>query len=121
MAANASNDAGQWCARRDSNPQAVRHWLLRPACIPFHHPRRRFDFHPNQGDISPPEVADRSDSSTADVRVVFGDLRSRRQTDGFVHQSSIGSSKRANSANLSLTRESLQKPLATMVAAVRVT
>ena len=26
-----------WCARWDSNSQSFRHWLLRPACIPFHH------------------------------------------------------------------------------------
>ena len=24
-----------WCPRRDSNSQAFRHWLLRPACIPI--------------------------------------------------------------------------------------
>ncbi len=29
----------RWCAKRDLNPQAVGHRLLRPACIPFHHPR----------------------------------------------------------------------------------
>ncbi len=26
-----------WCGRRDSNPHTVRHRLLRPACLPFHH------------------------------------------------------------------------------------
>ena len=26
-----------WCPRRDSNSHAFRHWLLRPACLPFHH------------------------------------------------------------------------------------
>ena len=28
-----------WCGRGDSNPHAFRHWLLRPACLPFHHSR----------------------------------------------------------------------------------
>ena len=28
-----------WCVERDSNSQSFRHWLLRPACIPFHHRR----------------------------------------------------------------------------------
>lgn len=26
-----------WCPRGDSNSHASRHWLLRPACLPFHH------------------------------------------------------------------------------------
>ena len=26
-----------WWARRDSNSQSFRRWLLRPECIPFHH------------------------------------------------------------------------------------
>ena len=26
-----------WCSRRDSNPHDLRHWFLRPACLPFHH------------------------------------------------------------------------------------
>jgi len=26
-----------WCPRRDSNSHATKHWLLRPACLPFHH------------------------------------------------------------------------------------
>ena len=26
-----------WCPRRDSNSHGSRHWLLRPACLPFHH------------------------------------------------------------------------------------
>ena len=26
-----------WCPKRDSNSHAFRHWLLRPACLPFHH------------------------------------------------------------------------------------
>ena len=30
---------GRWCGRGDSNPHASRHWLLRPACLPFHHSR----------------------------------------------------------------------------------
>lgn len=25
------------CSRRELNPHAVRHWFLRPACLPFHH------------------------------------------------------------------------------------
>lgn len=28
-----------WCGRGDLNPHALRHRLLRPACLPFHHPR----------------------------------------------------------------------------------
>ena len=28
-----------WCIERDSNSQSFRHWLLRPACMPFHHRR----------------------------------------------------------------------------------
>ena len=27
-----------WCSGWDSNPHALRHGLLRPACLPFHHP-----------------------------------------------------------------------------------
>lgn len=26
-----------WCPRQDLNLQTLRYWLLRPACIPFHH------------------------------------------------------------------------------------
>jgi hypothetical protein len=25
----------KWCARRESNPHAFRHWFLRPACLPI--------------------------------------------------------------------------------------
>src|SRR5262245_27907266 len=28
-----------WCAREDLNLHALRHWLLKPACLPFHHSR----------------------------------------------------------------------------------
>src|SRR6185437_971290 len=28
-----------WCGKRDLNPHALRHRLLRPACLPFHHSR----------------------------------------------------------------------------------
>lgn len=28
-----------WCGAWDLNPQALRHRLLRPACMPFHQPR----------------------------------------------------------------------------------
>lgn len=34
-----SNLSKFWCVERDSNSQSFRHWLLRPACIPFHHRR----------------------------------------------------------------------------------
>ena len=27
-----------WCPGQDSNLHALRHGLLRPACLPFHHP-----------------------------------------------------------------------------------
>ena len=26
-----------WCPREDSNFHTLRHWFLRPACLPFHH------------------------------------------------------------------------------------
>ena len=29
----------RWCGRGDLNPYALRHRLLRPACLPFHHSR----------------------------------------------------------------------------------
>ena len=29
----------KWYAGEDSNLQALRHWCLKPACLPFHHPR----------------------------------------------------------------------------------
>ena len=29
---------GKWCSGQDSNLHALRHGLLRPACLPFHHP-----------------------------------------------------------------------------------
>ena len=28
----------KWCPGEDLNLHALRHWLLRPACLPFHHP-----------------------------------------------------------------------------------
>ena len=31
------NQIKNWCRRRDLNPHAQGHWLLRPACLPFHH------------------------------------------------------------------------------------
>ena len=30
----------EWCAKRDLNPHALRHLLLRQACLPFHHSRQ---------------------------------------------------------------------------------
>lgn len=36
-----SVDLGAECARRDSNPHAVRHSILSATCLPFHHSRQR--------------------------------------------------------------------------------
>ena len=33
------SDFIRWCAKRDSNPYTSRHRCLKPACLPFHHPR----------------------------------------------------------------------------------
>lgn len=33
-----------WCGRRDLNPHDLRHWLLRPARLPFRHPRVRVKY-----------------------------------------------------------------------------
>lgn len=33
-----TNYLGKWCPGKDSNLHALRHGLLRPACLPFHHP-----------------------------------------------------------------------------------
>ena len=35
-----------WCRKRDSNSHAIKHWLLRPACLPFHHTRKILNWYP---------------------------------------------------------------------------
>ena len=41
--------ASIWCPRRDSNSHAFQHWLLRPACLPFHHQGKAINFLKNRG------------------------------------------------------------------------
>ena len=42
-----------WCSGQESNLHALRHGLLRPACLPFHHPSEILDDQNVSGFVAP--------------------------------------------------------------------